>query len=65
MPWLVGKKTYIIAGLMAAKAFIGYLSGDMTLVEFIASPESQTVLEASGLASLRAGVTKSKLTVSH
>jgi len=55
MAWLSGKKTYIVAALMAIATgakFLGYLS-----------PEAYTTVEGlllgGGLAALRAGVAKS------
>ena len=52
MTWLEGKKTYLVALGMLVYAMLGwYLYGTPINV--------QTILEALGLAALRAGVTKS------
>jgi hypothetical protein len=56
MQWLKGKKTYIIAGLMATASLIHLLSGDMSLAEFATSEHLNTLLEGEGLGTLRAGV---------
>ncbi len=55
MGWLQGKKTYIVAALVAAATFahsVGWI--DDTLFQALLG-----LLGAGGLAALRAGVTKS------
>ena len=56
MQWLKGKKTYIIAGLMATASLIHLLSGDMSLADFVTSEHLNTLLEGVGLGTLRAGL---------
>ena len=56
MQWLQGKKTYLIAGLMASASLVHLLSGDIGLAEFFASEHFTTLLEGLGLGALRAGV---------
>ncbi len=56
MQWLQGKKTYVIAGLMASASLVHLLSGDMGLAEFVTSEHLNTLLEGIGLGTLRAGV---------
>lgn len=53
MKWLKGKKTYIAAGLLAGQALLNLLTGDLTLIEFLRSPELTQLLTAAGAASLR------------
>ena len=53
-----GKKTYIVAILLVAVAIVQWLSGDMTLIEFINSEAVLTLLSAFGLSSLRAAIAK-------
>lgn len=60
MQWLQGRKTYVIASLMVAASLIHLISGDIGLAEFAASEHLNTLLEGVGLATLRAGVSKSK-----
>jgi len=59
MNWLKGKKTYIIAGLMAMTALVHLLAGDMSLAEFVTSEHINALLEGIGLGALRAGIGKS------
>lgn len=56
MQWLKGKKTYIVAGLMALASLVHLVSGDMGLAEFVTSDHLSTLLEGIGLGTLRAGV---------
>ena len=56
--WLNGKKTYIIAVLIALQALITVISGDITIAEFLQSEAFLQLLSAFGLASLRHGVAK-------
>jgi hypothetical protein len=62
MNFLSGKKTYVIAILMVVTAAANTYYGDMTIGEFLKSAELKTLLEAFGLSSLRAGVSKSAIT---
>lgn len=59
MAFLRGKKTYIIAGLMALVSIVQLIAGDMSVIEAISSPHFNTLLEGFGLGTLRAGVAKS------
>jgi hypothetical protein len=56
MKWLQGKKTYIVAGLMATVTLLQLLTGETTLQEFILSEHVTTLIEAVGLGTLRAGI---------
>ena len=56
MQWLKGKKTYIVAGLMASASLVHLMSGDMGLAEFVTSDHLNALLEGIGLGTLRAGV---------
>lgn len=56
MKWLQGKKTYIVAGLMAIVTLLQLLTGETTLQEFILSEHVTTLIEAVGLGTLRAGM---------
>ncbi len=58
MNWLKGKKTYIVAALMALASLVHLLAGDMSIAQFVTSDHVITLLEATGFASLRAGVSK-------
>ncbi len=60
MQWLKGKKTYIIAGLMASASLVHLMSGDMGLAEFVTSEHLSTLLEGVGLGTLRAGVSSNR-----
>lgn len=53
-----GKKTYIVAALMAVSVFLDYLTGDISMAQMVASGDVQTLLEAAGLSTLRAGIAK-------
>lgn len=49
--WAKGKKTYLLAGVAALGSFVAYLTGDISLTEFLMG------LLGSGLTgSLRAGL---------
>ena len=61
MEKLKGKKTYIVAVLMFLTSLTHLLTGEMSLVEFAASEHLNTLLEAIGLGTLRAGVAKGEL----
>jgi len=56
--YLSGKKTYIVAGLMVFIGFINLVTGDLTLQQFIASPDLHLVLEGMGVSTLRLGIAK-------
>ncbi len=56
MKWLKGKKTYIVSGLMVAVTLLQMLAGETTLQEFIMSEHVVTLIEATGLGTLRAGI---------
>ena len=58
MKWLKGKKTYLVAGLMALVTLLQLLTGEATFQEFIMNEHVITLMEAVGLATLRAGVAK-------
>lgn len=53
---LKGRKTYIVSVLMVLVSLVNLIAGDMSLVEFAASPHLQLLLEGMGLSTLRAGV---------
>jgi len=57
---LKGKKTYIIAGLMVAKNVVELVSGDITLNQFINSPDIEMILMACGFMTMRSGIEKNK-----
>lgn len=50
--WLAGKKTYLVAALMAVYAVSGWLLGNEPDVDW------RLILEGLGLSALRAGVAK-------
>ena len=56
MGWLRGKKTYLISGLMVAVGLIRMLVGEMSIAEFVMSPDVMALLNGIGLGTLRAGV---------
>ncbi len=62
-PMLSGYKTYIVAGLMVAKALVdmyrAYTTGEVVDVE-MRSESVQMFLEGLGLGSVRAGVKKAE-----
>ena len=58
MKWLNGKKTYIVAGLMATVTLFQLITGETTFQEFIMSEHVTTLMEAAGLGTLRAGFAK-------
>ena len=65
--WLSGKKTYIVSAFMAASSiFVFSATGGVAgflpiLLDFITGPAMMQLLEAAGLATIRAGVEKSGL----
>lgn len=56
--FLVGKKTYIVAALLAVVALLDVVTGDLSVVDFLSDPNLVLLLNAVGLATLRAGVAK-------
>lgn len=58
MNWLKGKKTYMVSGLMTAMTLLQLITGETTLQEFIMGEQLTTLLEATGLGTLRAGIAK-------
>ena len=54
---LKGKKTYIIASMMAMSVLAQLIMGDITFGQFFADGHVVTLLESLGLGSLRAGIT--------
>lgn len=58
--FMTGKKTYIVAGLGVLQALLCTVTGEISLMEFIQSPEVIQVIGFIGLASARAGVDKTE-----
>ena len=58
---LSGKKAYIVSGLMICVGLINLISGDLTLQQFIVSPDLHIVLEGMGISTLRLGIAKGKI----
>jgi hypothetical protein len=58
--FLSGKKTYIVAGLMALVAVVNLMAGDITMDTLLADPNVKLLLEAAIMAALRHGVATSK-----
>ncbi len=56
--FLKGKKTNIVAATLVLQAAYMVYIGDMNLVQFFGSEELTRMLEGTGLATLRAGVSK-------
>jgi hypothetical protein len=56
MEWLKGYKTYILVTLGALTVLINYLSGDVTLAEFLSSEDFLALMGLLGLGALRSGV---------
>ena len=48
-----GKKTYIIAGLMALVAVVNLIAGDTTLVNLLQDPNVLVLFNGLGFAALR------------
>ena len=61
MNWLQGRKTYLVSGLMALASLVQWITGDMSVVDFVSSPHFNTLMEGIGLGTLRAGVAKSQI----
>lgn len=51
--WLTGKKTYIVAALLVLVSLVNFLTGDMTFIEFVTSPDMLILLNALGIGSIR------------
>lgn len=56
MEWLKGKKTYILVGLGVLTLLIQFLTGDVSLMQFLGSPQFMELLGMLGIGTLRAGV---------
>jgi|TARA_Y100000310_G_scaffold269935_1_gene283483 hypothetical protein len=56
MDYIKGKKTYIVAGMMVAISLFKIFTGDMSLMELMASNDLMLLLEGFGLATLRKGI---------
>lgn len=54
--FLQGKKSYIVSTLLVIVSLIGLVSGDITLMDFVQSPDLLVLLNGLGLATLRAGI---------
>ena len=56
--WLQGRKTYflVIFGFLAA--LVSFLAGDLTLLQFLASPEFLGLLGLLGLGTIGARITR-------
>ena len=54
--WLQGYKTKILIVLGFVAALVTFLSGDMTLVEFIQSPAFLALLALFGIGTAKAGI---------
>ena len=56
--WFKGKKTYILSGLAFLVVLIGFLSGDLSFVEFMQTAEFKWLWAIITAATLRAGINK-------
>lgn len=56
--FLNGKKTYILAALVVLASLVRLATGDVTLSEFLNSPDLMTLLGGLSIASMRAAVAK-------
>lgn len=56
--FLKGKKTYVVAFLLALVALIDVIVGDVSISDFISDPNLVILLQGVGLATLRAGISK-------
>lgn len=56
MSFLQGYKTYIISGLLVLVSLVHLVNGEMTLVQFLNSPDLLVLLNGLGLAALRNSV---------
>ena len=53
---LKGYKTYIVSALLVAVSLVHLLSGDMSLITFLNSPDLIVLLQGLGLGALRAAM---------
>ncbi|GAF69460.1 unnamed protein product [marine sediment metagenome] len=53
MEWLQGKKTYLVVAAAVIAAIIGYLNGELTIVQGVGA-----ILAALGLGSARSAIGK-------
>lgn len=56
--FLSGKKTYIVAFLMVLIGLVNFATGELSLVDFLQSPEVNTLLGGLAIGFLRAGISK-------
>ena len=56
MDVLKGYRTYVVAALLSLVGLVNLLTGEMTLTEFLGSPDLVVLLNGLGFAALRAGV---------
>ena len=56
--FLSGRKTYITAFLMVLVSVVNYVTGDISLTEFVSSGEVELLLQGLGLGFVRAGIAK-------
>jgi len=56
--FLKGKKTFIVAGLLAVVSLLDVFTGDLSLADFLNDPNLVILLNGLGLAALRAGIPK-------
>ena len=54
--WFKGKKTYVLSGLGFLVILVGFLSGDMSFIEFMQSPEFKWLWALLTASTLRAGM---------
>jgi len=53
---LKGRKTYIVSGLMVAISVVRMIVGEMSIAEFVMSPDVMALLNGIGLGTLRSGI---------
>jgi len=58
MTWLAGKKTYILVILGLLIQAVHFLTGDLSIMQFFASPEFQQIIELLGIGTIRLAVAK-------
>lgn len=56
--FLQGRKAYIIAALLAVVSLIRLATGEITIGDFLNSPDVVILLNAAGLAATRAAISK-------
>lgn len=56
MTFIKGYKTYIIAALLVGVAIVQLITGEISIAEFLQSPDLLVLLNGLGLAALRNGV---------